>query len=143
MADFSYPHKNSNGYVYVDASDAVSGLYKFANFTRARAKKVAIETAEELQQTMKEKAPWQDRTGDARRYLSAEYFEETTGTTDLNVGVKLSHGVPYGVFLEYNGLYTPSYISRRRPILVPTLNSEKAKELMRRLKNEFSKVAKM
>lgn len=144
MADFkNQAHKNSNGMVYVDVSDAVSGLYRFANFTRGKARKAARETAEEMEITMKRDAPWQDRTGMARQLLEAVYFEESTATTDLNVGVKLSHGVSYGVFLEYNGLHNLAYLSRRRPILVPTLESEKARELMMRLKKEFSKIAKM
>ena len=144
MADFkNQANKNAQGNVYVDVSDAVSGLYKFANFTRGKARKVARETAEELQATMKQNAPWQDRTGMARQLLSAEYFEESTVTTDLNVGVKLSHGVSYGVFIEYNGLNNRAYLSRRRPILVPTMESEKAKDLLLRLKKEFSKIAKM
>lgn len=138
-------HKNWEGNVYVDVSDVVGGLYRFANFTRAAAKKASKETAEELERYMKINAPWQDRTGKARQGLKAEYFEETTISlnSDLNVGVRLEHGVPYGVFLEYNGLYHPEYRKRRRPILVPTMKSKEAVMLLTNLKKQFSKIAKV
>ncbi|MBP5700270.1 MAG: HK97 gp10 family phage protein [Methanobrevibacter sp.] len=138
-------HKNSHGNVYVDVSDVVSGLYRFANFTRGAARSAAKETADDLERSMKANAPWQDRTGRARESLHAEYFEEPAGlgNSELNVGVKLQHGVPYGVFLEYNGLYNPEYYSRRRPILVPTMESKEAIILLTKLKNEFSKIAKV
>ena len=138
-------HKNSKGNVYVDVSDVVSGLYRFANFTRAAARRAAQEAAEELQSYMKAEAPWTDRSGDARDMLKAEYFEEPAGLGDsqLNVGVKLEHGVPYGVFLEYNGLYHFEYKSRMRPILVPTMESKEAIVLLSKLKQQFSKIAKV
>lgn len=138
-------HKNAQGNVYVDVSDVVSGLYRFANFTRAAARTAAKEAAEKLERSMKINAPWQDRTGNARAGLHAEYFEEDAGLGDsqLNVGVKLQHGVPYGVFLEYNGLYNPEYYSRRRPILVPTMESKEAIVLLTELQKQFSKIAKV
>lgn len=136
-------YKNSQGNIYVDVSDVVSGLYRFANFTRAAARTAAKETADELERSMKTNAPWQDRTGNARAGLHAEYFEENVNSigSKLNVGVKLQHGVPYGVFLEYNGLYNPEYYSRRRPILVPTMESKEAIVLLTNLQKQFSKIA--
>lgn len=141
----SQEHINSKGNVYVDVSDVVSGLYRFANFTRAAARTAAREAADKLEGIMKAEAPWQDRTGSARAGLHAEYFEEPAGLGDsqLNVGVKLQHGVPYGVFLEYNGLYNPEYYPRRRPILVPTMESKEAVVLLTELKKQFSKIAKV
>lgn len=136
-------HKNSQGNVYVDVSDVVGGLYRFANFTRAAAKKASIETAQELEKHMKMNAPWNDRTGAARANLKAEYFEESAFGNDLNVGVRLSHGVRYGVFLEYNGLYNRRYLSRRRPILVPTLQGKESLMLLNKLKYQFSKISKV
>lgn len=136
-------HKNSSGMVYVDVSDVVGGLYRFANFTRAAAKTAAREAAIELEASMKRNAPWNDRTGNARRGLKAEYFEDSDMGTDLNVGVRLSHSVYYGVFLEYNGLYHAAYLSRRRPILVPTMKSKEALVLLSNLQKQFSKIAKV
>lgn len=142
----SQEHKDIHGNVYVDVSDVVGGLYRFANFTRAAARTAAKEAAEELERDMKAKAPWQDRSYRARAGLKAEYFEENLSAldiSDMNVGVKLRHSVPYGVFLEYNGLYTPEYRSRRRPILVPTMQSKEAVILLTKLKKQFSKIAKV
>lgn len=146
LKDFkNQAYKDSKGNVYVDVSDVVGGLYRFANFTRWAARTAAQEAAEEFETIMKAEAPWQDRTGNARDRLHAEYFEEDAGLGDsqLNVGVKLQHGVPYGVFLEYNGLYNPDYYPRRRPILVPTMESKEAVVLLTKLKKQFSKIAKV
>lgn len=134
---------DSNGMVYVDVSDVVSGLYRFANFTRAAAKKAAKESAEILTDYMKTNAPWNDRTGDARRGLKAEYFEEDVGGNSLQVGVKLKHGVKYGTYLEYNGTKTQSYLSRQRPILVPTMKSREAVTLLTKLQQQFAKISKV
>lgn len=130
-----------NGFIQMDIADTVSSLYQFANFTRAACKLAAKEYASDAEMFMKEQAPWQDRTGDARRNLKAEYFEETQGS-QWYVGVALQHGVSYGIFLETNGLYTPSYRSRRRPILVPTAEKAVSQQLLERLRKQFSKIAK-
>lgn len=135
-------YKDRKGMVYVDVSDAVSGLYRFANFTRAEVKLAAKEYAKEVVDYMQKNAPWQDRTGEARRKLTAEYFEQGGVNTYLNVGVKLKHGVKYGVFLEYNGLYHTAYLSRRRPILVPTMQATMSTLFLEKIRKSFSKIAK-
>lgn len=56
---------------------------------------IAYEQAEEMEQYAKANAPWQDRTGDARERLHATV--EETGPVGTIV---LSHGVPYGIWLE-------------------------------------------
>lgn len=134
---------DSNGMVYVDVSDVVSGLYRFANFTRGAARKAARETAEILQSKMQLEAPWRDRTGNARRGLSAEYFEEDAGENHLRVGVKLSHGVSYGIYLEFNGTRNVEYLRRQRPILVPTMQSKESVTLLTKLREQFAKIAKV
>lgn len=67
---------------------------KTLNITR----KLAMERiAKNMETYAKEHAPWQDRTGDAREYLQgfAQHDEgEQTSTAYL------SHGVPYGLWLE-------------------------------------------
>lgn len=131
-----------NGFIQMDVADTVSSLYRFANFTRAACKTACKEYANDAEMYMKNEAPWQDRTGKARKSLKAEYFEETQGN-HLVVGVALQHGVSYGIFLETNGLYTPSYLSRRRPILVPTAEKAVSKQLIERLIKQFSKIAKI
>ena len=133
----------SDGMVYVDVSDVVSGLYRFANFTRGAARKAAKETAVVLEDKMFLEAPWKDRTGEARRGLKAEYFEEDYDGKNMTVGVKLKHSVSYGTYLEFNGTRTISYLSRQRPILVPTMESKEATVLLTKLQEQFAKIAKV
>lgn len=56
---------------------------------------IAYDQAEAMEAYAKANAPWQDRTGDAREYLHATV--EETGPIGTIV---LSHGVPYGIWLE-------------------------------------------
>lgn len=68
--------------------------------------------AAELQSYMQANAPWNDRTGNARANLQAKY---TGGGTLYRV--ELSHGVPYGKYLEFG---TKNMAAR--PIIRPTLD---------------------
>lgn len=106
--------------VHVDIEEVTSGLYKYANFTRARCRKYLKEECEELENYMKANAPWKNRTGDARRGLSAKYTETDQGKTTL-LTIELSHSdeVPYGKYLEY-GFTTPSGRFLQFPIVEPT-----------------------
>lgn len=45
---------------------------------------------------MKDNAPWQDQSGDARALLSAKATPVRPGISEI----LLSHGVTYGLFLE-------------------------------------------
>jgi len=59
-------------------------------------KQVALYWSAVFESYAKEKAPWTDRTGNARQSLHT-YVEELAGDT---VRLYLSHGVSYGIFLE-------------------------------------------
>jgi hypothetical protein len=59
-------------------------------------KQVALYWQAVFEAYAKEKAPWTDRTGNARQSLHS-YVEELAGDT---VRLYLSHGVSYGIFLE-------------------------------------------
>lgn len=61
---------------------------------------------------MKQKAPWSDRTSNARNGLSAKAVKESKSV----FSIILSHGVTYGVYLE-NGTRN----MRARPIIMPTV----------------------
>lgn len=61
--------------------------------------RVADRMAKEIEAHMKATAPWNDRTGDARRLLQAEVID-VTGRAAM---ILLTHGVPYGIHLEANG----------------------------------------
>lgn len=115
------PNVNSNGFVYVDATEVTSGLYDYANFTRGKCRKYLQAACKELEEYMKTNHPWENRTGQAEANLSAEYSEQGGGEyIPKELIITISHGVEYGIFLEYNGLNNLAYLSRRRPILEPT-----------------------
>ena len=146
-------YKDRKGFCYVDVSDAVSGLYRFANFTRAECKRVAKQYEKEAVDYVQANAPWQDRTGNARRTIKAEYFEHGSSNSGLDVGVRVSYGVKYGVFLEYNGIYAGyDYLKRRRAILImdnespykvtPLIKSNLTKQFMEDIRKGFSKIAR-
>lgn len=50
----------------------------------------------EMEQYMKDNAPWKDRTGTARTHLNVSTLIEVD-----KMKIRLSHGVEYGVYLEY------------------------------------------
>jgi hypothetical protein len=58
---------------------------------------------------MKNNAPWQDQTGNARNGLASKPFSEGT-----NFGMDLFHQVPYGIWLEVR-------FSGRYAVIDPTL----------------------
>lgn len=82
--------------VSVDITGVYNGLNKFNLLAHQRVKNYFEEQEKEVEDYMKQNAPWNDRTGDARRGLKAE----TSDTLNV-VNMKLSHSVDYGVYLEY------------------------------------------
>lgn len=70
-----------------------------------------VQKAEDLERYMKANRPWQDRTGAARAGLSAKV---TSSKMNFEQTIELSHGVPYGVYLEYG-------MERRFAIIEPTM----------------------
>lgn len=70
-----------------------------------------IQKAEDLERYMKANRPWQDRTGAAREGLSARLVSSKFNSEQT---IELSHGVYYGVYLEYG-------MERRFAILEPTM----------------------
>lgn len=128
------PVRIKNG-VSVDVTDVTSGLYQFANFTRARCKKYLREAGDELEMYMKANHPWQNRTGDAELYLGAELHEEYekgNENAEAVVGLELSHGVSYGVYLEYS-------MEQRFAILEPTVRL-KGPEVIRNMQGILSRL---
>lgn len=59
--------------------------------------------AEEIEEYMRSNAPWEDRSGEAREGLTAEY--DSTGL--FQHSIILYHTVEYGIWLEirWNGRY--------------------------------------
>ena len=122
MAEFNVPQLTKvngswEGGMYVDTSDLVSGFFRFADVTRSVIESYLKYQCEELEKYMKrpDVAKWNDRTGDARRGLKAE-FEEKFGPNakfPTMMTIKLSHTVYYGRFLE-------QAMERRFAVLEPT-----------------------
>lgn len=73
-----------------------------------RIKKMMAEAAPQAEAHMKSVAPWQDRTGQARRLLMAETVENGDHIT-----LYLIHGAAYGIYLELRW-------SGRFAVIVPT-----------------------
>lgn len=79
---------------------------------------------------MKRNAPWNDRTGNARRTLSAK--ASLKGTIIKNVEIELSHGVWYGYRLE-------TWFNQRYQIIWPTARAM-GPELMREYNGYLNKI---
>lgn len=77
-------------------------------------------SANDIQNHMRQHAPWTDRTSNARQGLFTRAFRDAKGYTII-----LAHSVPYGIWLEvrHDGRYA---------IINPTLQI-KGREVMRRL----------
>lgn len=63
---------------------------------------------DDIEQWMKENAPWDDRSGDARDGLRAEVIRGSVGgLTATEIAIMVYHTVSYGLYLEvrWNGRY--------------------------------------
>lgn len=89
--------------------------------------KAIQEEAKSIEQYMKANAPWQDRTGAARKSLKA-----TAERKGLNVSIKLSNPVEYGIYLEQG-------MEKRFAIIDPTIKV-KAPQVMEHLAGVFNRL---
>lgn len=85
-----------------------------------------FQKADELEEYMKANRPWHDRTGAARRGLSARV---TSSRMNYQQTIELAHGVPYGVYLEYA-------MEKRFAIIEPTIRL-KGPEIVRDLQGKL------
>lgn len=95
------------GGIRIDTSDLGAGL---SNLMKPAVLRMYAETqAKNLEGYAKEHRPWTDRTGDARKRLTAY-------VTDISNGyrINLAHGVDYGIWLEMA-------MEKRFAILEPTV----------------------
>lgn len=86
-------------------------LYKADEKQRAVVERYMIKKAKDIEKYMKANHPWKNRTGAAEKGLSAKL---TTSKKKYANTIALSHGVPYGVYLEYS-------MERRFAIIEPTI----------------------
>ena len=94
---------------YCDISHVLRGLSDFGEQSKAKLKLACKQTASEMEDYAKANAPWQDRTGNARRGLTGSW-----GLNQYVYYIKLAHSVHYGVYLEM-------YNEKRFEIIAPTL----------------------
>lgn len=95
-------------------------------------KNYMIQEAGELERYMKAYHPWQNRTGAAEAGLSAKVSSSTKNYVQT---IKLSHGVPYGVYLEYS-------MGRRFAIIEPTMRL-KGPEIVNGLQGKLDMLIKV
>ena len=81
-----------------------------------------------LQERMKAERPWTDRTGDARKRLSARAYMQD----DHTFAIELAQGVDYGIYLElaHEKLYA---------IIMPTIHLY-SNEVIQSVANAVSKI---
>lgn len=113
----------------IDVEPIKRGLAQFDSRIHNRMVAISDFHAQRAQAEMREKAPWTDRTGNARNGLFAQPFY-TLGSGGVGrdaagrftsggstYGVVLYHSVPYGIWLETRW-------AGRFAALVPVLSSE-------------------
>lgn len=94
-----------------DSKDLEKGLEIFQDKATTAVRMYAETSALKLEAHAKDKAPWTDRTGEARKRLKG-----TVERKSLTVfRIKLAHGVDYGKWLELAH-------SKRFAIIAPTIN---------------------
>lgn len=87
----------------------VAGLRAFPLVVNGRIDERMKQTAEDIEEYMRQNAPWDDETGDARAGLTAEHSGRGFRHT-----IDLYHTVDYGIWLEvrWSGQYA---------IIIPTV----------------------
>lgn len=90
--------------------------------------KIAEGGAEKMQAYAKKRAPWTDRTGNARKYLIGTAVRRKKAVWRI----ELSHTMDYGIFLEFAH-------EKRYAIILPTIN-KKSPAIMKTFNNFMSKL---
>lgn len=93
----------------LDLSNLEGGVDRLMSRSEAAIQMFAENAALDLQNYMRNNAPWTDRTGHARQRLTA-----TVGRTGTGYRIVLSHGVDYGIWLELAN-------EKRYAIIQPTI----------------------
>lgn len=79
-----------------DGGELLNNLFDANQKAYIAAKMLAQQGALEMQNYARINRPWKDRTGDAKKRLTATVENVSKGW----IRIKLSHGVDYGIFLE-------------------------------------------
>lgn len=105
--------------VDIDISEIEQRLMHLAENTETAVSQLALSGALEMENYAKANRPWTDRTSQARLRLKGSVEHQERTKWDL----VLSHGVDYGVFLEFAH-------ERKYAIIFPTIQI-KAPDIMR------------
>lgn len=108
--------KDYTGGIKLDTYVWESGLYKFREETQKLARFFMEDGRVELEQYMKQNAPWRDRTGLARASLSASIDTKNDRHGHTRFTIALESPVVYGEALEKGTSHSRPY-----PIIEPTL----------------------
>ena len=82
--------------------------------TKRFSETISAKYAVDAEQMAKDNAPWEDRTGDARKLLKGKVIDEENA-----IGFRLMHRVEYGKYLETAN-------SNKYAILKPTIEALRA-----------------
>jgi hypothetical protein len=102
----------SHASFHITSDTLTPGLKAFPGKLDAQVAQTVDYFALRTEEYAKQNAPWTDRTGNARNLLHAEAFHEPP----VRHGITLSHGVPYGIWLEIR-------FEGKNAIIGPTLDS--------------------
>ena len=102
--------------------DLLKNLETMSKRAPVAVKMYASTAAKKLEKDAKQRAPWTDRTGQARQRLNAFVTEISPGICVITI----AHGVDYGVFLELAH-------EKRFATIMPTIQ-RLSPEIMRGLK---------
>lgn len=108
--------KDYTGGIKLDTYVWESGLYKYREKTQSMAKLLMEDGRVELEQYMKQNAPWRDRTGLARSSLTAKLTTTNDRHGHTRFTIELESPVVYGEALEKGTSHSRPY-----PIIEPTL----------------------
>ena len=116
-----------NNKMFAADSTLSKGIAQFEFKMRDGFEEIIREFKNELIDYARSNAPWEDRTGDARSGLDAEFYGD-----DNAVGITLFHTVDYGPFLEirWGGKYA---------IILPTVEAMGPK-LLDRMERMMDKI---
>lgn len=105
------------------ADTVIRNLQTYDERYKATVRHALAVGGEQVTARMRADAPWQDRTGAARRGLHTDLLEQGSVFT-----LRAAHGVPYGIFLEtaHQGRFRILYTLR---VLFPRIMANAAREV--------------
>lgn len=114
--------------VTLEYSKVIANMVLFKDKFTAALVLLCDNGAQKMEGYAKEHRPWKDRTGDARRRLKGSWEPTNEGYR-----IKISHGVRYGVWLEFCH-------ERRYAILKPTIEKVGYGEILPAFNNFMDKI---